>query len=115
MITFSVPGKPVPFTRVLKGSQQKRAQRYRDYKRDVGWAAKAAGAELLDGYICIWVTWRTTATTRGTTDVDNVGKGVRDALQGICYLNDRSVVMNLDMLIMGCDEECVEVVVWRKA
>jgi Holliday junction resolvase RusA-like endonuclease len=90
-IEFTVPGKPVPFTRVLKGSRQPRAERYRQYRKDVGWAAKQAGAEVIDGPVCLDLKIIVPDRLKRRWDVDNIIKCYADALEGICYANDRQI------------------------
>lgn len=90
-VTFFVPGPPVPFTRVLRGSQQERAKRYRQYKRDVGWEAKAAGAQIITGPVCLNIDVYLPDRLKRRWDLDNVIKSVGDALQGICFENDKQI------------------------
>ena len=90
-ISFTVPGSPVPFTRVLKGSKQDRAIRYRNYKTAVGWSAKDAGAEPWDGPIRVNVQIYERNPEKRRYDIDNVLKGILDSLNGVCFLDDKQV------------------------
>ena len=46
-------------------------------------------------------------------DLDNLGKAVLDALNGVCYYDDRQVV-DLTMLKVYGDEPSVSISLWRK-
>lgn len=90
-LMFFVPGPPVPFTRVLRGSRQARAERYRAYRLAVGLEAVQAGAEVIDGPISVSIAIFD-GQERRRYDADNVLKGILDALNGVCYADDRQVV-----------------------
>ena len=90
-LRFFVPGPPVPFTRVLKGSKQPRAERYRAYRLAVGLTAMQAGAEIIDGSVDVSIAIFDDQKRR-RYDLDNVFKAVADALNGVCYVDDRQIV-----------------------
>lgn len=92
-LTFFVPGTPVPFTRVLRGSRQARAERYRAYRQQVGWLARQAGAEVWDGPIGLCLDVYLPERMRGRPDLDNIVKSFGDALNAICYADDRQITM----------------------
>ena len=89
---FTVPGAPVPFTRVLRGSKQPRAERYRAYKTEVGYRAKLAGAEPLVGPIGVYVQISEPDPACRRYDIDNVLKAVIDGLIGVAFVDDRQIV-----------------------
>jgi len=55
MIKFTVPGRPVPAVRMTRKGKyvKRRAQEYLEYKKTVGWSAKAAGVRLTNKSIGI--------------------------------------------------------------
>lgn len=106
---FFVPGPPVPFTRVLRGSKQARAERYRAYRLAVGFKAKEAGAEIIEGPVHVGIDIYDDQKRR-RYDLDNVFKGILDALNGICFIDDRQVESGRFRLHKGGDagvEICV--------
>lgn len=59
------------------------------YKNEVGWLAKAAGAQLMTGDLSLtMIVYR--PAKRG--DLDNYTKILADSLQGIVYSNDSQIV-----------------------
>jgi crossover junction endodeoxyribonuclease RusA len=59
------------------------------YKAEVGWLARAAGAQLMDGDLSLtMIVYR--PAKRG--DLDNYTKILADSLQGIVYSNDSQIV-----------------------
>jgi crossover junction endodeoxyribonuclease RusA len=59
------------------------------YKAEVGWLARAAGAQLLDGDLSLtMIVYR--PAKRG--DLDNYTKILADSLQGVLYDNDSQIV-----------------------
>ena len=121
MLSFRVPGNPVPKGRhrsrvVQRKGKKPLVQQYPDpntvaFEERVAMAAKAAGATLLKGPVCVVVIsvwpYRKSDPKRVTTsglyypkdtspDGDNVYKAVADALQKICYRNDGQIVFHKD-------------------
>lgn len=96
-IKFVVPTEPVPFKRALSnGKRRFNDPRYSDYKYFVGLHARVAmqGQAPFDGAIRINVTVSTKyqPTSLKAGDVDNHLKAAMDALNGICYRDDRQIV-----------------------
>lgn len=99
MLTVSIiaPIEPVPFKRAnTHGKRRFNDPRYTDFKTQLGYFAKAAmqGRAPLQGAIKITVhVYKKivpTALTYG--DWDNHGKAISDALQGICFIDDKQIV-----------------------
>ena len=96
-IKFTVPTEPVPFKRALSnGKRRFNDLRYSDFKEYVGAHAKVAmiGRAPFDGAIRINVDVFTKyePTSLKSGDVDNHLKAAMDALNGICYRDDRQIV-----------------------
>ena len=96
-IKFVVPTEPVPFKRAMtNGKRRFNDPRYSDFKDYVGAHAKVAmnGQAPFDGAIRITVTVSTKyePTSLKSGDVDNHLKAAMDALNGICYRDDRQIV-----------------------
>lgn len=98
-IKFSVTTEPVPFKRALSnGKRRFNDPRYSDFKEKVGFWAKlemdANGLAPFDGAIRInvdvFTKYKPTSLKAG--DVDNHLKAAMDALNGICYRDDRQIV-----------------------
>lgn len=87
-------GRPVPAVRMTqKGKwRSKQAQRYLQYKTDLGWQAKEAGYKYpADGPMEVTATAYILAGGRDM-DIDNLLKSFLDALNGIVWLDDKQVV-----------------------
>ena len=96
-IKFSVTTEPVPFKRALSnGKRRFNDPRYSEFKYYVGLHAKVAmnGRVPFDGAIKINVNIFTKyePTSLKSGDVDNHLKAAMDALNGICYRDDRQIV-----------------------
>lgn len=92
--SFTIPGKPVPFTRMVRGSARfnRQASRYSAYKDLVGHLANQAGVECIEaGPVILAVTVYLPDRMKRRWDMDNVGKGVADALNEIAYADDKQV------------------------
>lgn len=98
-IKFSVTTEPVPFKRALSnGKRRFNAPRYSNFKEEVGFWAKlemdANGLALFDGairlHVDVFTKYKPTSLRAG--DVDNHLKAAMDALNGICYRDDRQIV-----------------------
>lgn len=91
IITFTVPGRPVPAARMTQRSKWgKRAQRYLAYKGEVGWAAKAARCPRFKGRVRVDIDLHIRGGRIG--DVDNYAKSILDGLNGVAREDDRQVV-----------------------
>lgn len=92
VVTFTVPGTPQPKSRprvvnVRGRSRTFTPSRTKAYEEEIAWAAKAAGAKVIDGPVEV------TARFFGTPcDLDNGLKALLDGMEGVCYRNDRQVV-----------------------
>ena len=96
-IKFSVTTEPVPFKRTLSnGKRRFNDPRYSEFKLYIGAHAKVAmaGRVPFDGAIRISVDVFTKyePTSLKAGDVDNHLKAAMDALNGICYRDDRQIV-----------------------
>lgn len=83
MITFTVPGRPVPAVRMTqRGKWVKRdAGHYLAYKGQIGWAARSAEVKRLDGPVEVEAV--AYLYGRREPDVDNLAKAFLDVLTGI--------------------------------
>lgn len=69
----------------------------KQYKSDVGWLAKAAGCKVMTGDISVSVNFHPKTNKDGSAsktrlDIDNVIKTVFDAMNGVCWVDDKQVV-----------------------
>ena len=113
MIKFVAPIRPVPFKRVEShGRRRFNNERYREFKAELGWHGRLAmgGSKPLRGAIKLHVEisrpLKPTALKFG--DADNHLKAVLDALNGICYVDDRQIVEATVELVRGDDGVTVE-------
>jgi len=108
--TFTVPGQPVPQPRARISTRGGFARAYvpakhkiHTYRHAVSCAAKNAGIVVFDGAVAVGITFRferpkshkrlkDKAPEFPPADLDNLIKGVLDAMAGIAYHNDRQVV-----------------------
>lgn len=105
-IKFTVPTEPVPFKRTLKnGKRHFNDPRYTNFKNVVGLHAKVAmqGLAPLTGAVKISVAISTKykPTSLRAGDIDNHLKAVLDALNGICFSDDRQIVEGHVYLFKG--------------
>lgn len=96
-IRISADLEPVPFKRTLaNGRRHFNDPRYSAFKAALGLLARVAmkGREPFTGAVKLTVdVYRhTLPTSLRYGDWDNHGKAVSDALNGICYIDDRQVV-----------------------
>ncbi|MBR1806469.1 MAG: RusA family crossover junction endodeoxyribonuclease [Selenomonadaceae bacterium] len=96
-IKFSVQTEPVPFKRAMtNGKRRFNDPRYTDFKNVVGLHAKVAMqgrapfTEPIKITVNTFTKYKPTALQSG--DVDNHLKAVMDALNGICFFEDRQIV-----------------------
>lgn len=95
-IKFTAPLEPVPFKRVnSNGKRRFNHPRYTSFKIQLGYFAKAAmqGRAPLQGAIKITfhVYKKIVPTALNFGDWDNHAKAVSDALQGICFADDKQI------------------------
>ena len=107
-IKFTVATEPVPFKGALSnGKRRFNDPRYSGFKEEVGFWAKltmdANGLAPFDGAIRIHVDVFTKyePTSLKAGDVDNHLKAAMDALNGICYRDDRQIVDGHIRLLRG--------------
>ena len=105
-IKFSVATEPVPFKRAMtNGKRRFNDQRYSDFKNVVGLHAKLAmqGRAPLSERIKITVKVFTkyAPDSLRAGDWDNHGKAVSDALNGICFVDDRQIIDGHVLLFKG--------------
>ena len=96
-IKFTAPIEPVPFKRVQSnGKRRFNDPRYSDFKDVLGWHAKQAmnGQAPFTGAISIKIEVfkKIIPTALKFGDWDNHGKAVSDALNGICYADDKQII-----------------------
>lgn len=90
---ITIPGRPVPAVRMTQRSKykSKQAQRYLNYKDNIGWTAKNAGIRTpIETNVHVMATAVLHLGTRDM-DVDNIGKSVLDGLNGVAWIDDRQV------------------------
>lgn len=112
-IKFSVATEPVPFKRVrINGKRHFNDPRYSDFKLCVGMQAKVAmgGRAPFDGAIRIHadIFTKYEPTSLKSGDWDNHGKAISDALNGICYHDDRQIVSGTVNLHKGTPHITIE-------
>lgn len=113
MISFTVPGRPVPKlrhrVRLYGGlSQFYTPKRVREYEEHVGWCARAAGVQPLPGPVAVRVIIYL-ARGRPEGDTDNYLKSILDGLNGIAWKDDQQVEILIARKVMGVPEEAQRV------
>ncbi len=96
-IKITAPIEPVPFKRTLtNGKRRFNDKRYSEFKNQLGTFARAAmkGQAPLTGAIKIniEVYKKIIPTALKYGDWDNHAKAISDALNGICYQDDKQIV-----------------------
>ena len=96
-IKFSAPISPVPFKRVMiNGKRRYNSSTYSEFKNQLGLFAKRAmgGLEPLTGKIKLYAEIYRNIKPESLNfgDWDNHAKAISDALNGICYLDDRQII-----------------------
>ena len=112
-IKFSAPIEPVPFKRVMSNGRQRfNDKRYSDFKDALGYVARVAmhGRAPLAGAIkiSVEVCKKIIPTALNFGDWDNHAKAVSDALNGICFLDDKQIVEGHVKLFKGNPHVTVE-------
>lgn len=105
-IKFTVATEPVPFKRVCSnGKRRFNDPRYSDFKNVIGLHARVAmqGRAPLSTPIKITVKVFTkyAPDSLKSGDWDNHGKAVSDALNGICFADDRQIIDGQVQLFKG--------------
>lgn len=91
LIAFTVPGRPIPCPRPrVTRKKTYLPAKYKAWRDEVKVLARQAflGKEPWEGPVGLVVCFY---GAHGSSDIDNLLKGVMDALEGIIYLNDRQV------------------------
>lgn len=112
MVRFTVPGRPVPAARMTHKGKfiSKQAERYLNYKNKVGWIARQNRIKEMSGPVSVEVYVYLYRGRQG--DVDNYGKAITDALNGIAYRDDIQVKrLVVEKRECGPDEERAEVTI----
>lgn len=116
-IRFTITGNPVPWSRAgaygLPGGGVKHytKDKIRDWKTLAGWIAREAmGSKMpfdgclgLEFHFCLavsksWPRWKKNAALAGLIapagkpDLDNLIKGIKDAMTGVVYMDDGQVI-----------------------
>ena len=117
MIRITVPGRPVPKGRPRLGVRGRKAFVYtppetREYERFVGWVAKSAGCQPIEGPVSVALS----VYVKGRLDADNIAKSILDGLSGVAYEDDDQVIELLvrKHKVKRKEEERVEIEI-RKA
>lgn len=86
-------GRPVPAVRMTQRSKykSKQAQRYLQYKIDVGWAAREQKVKMHHSDVTVAARAHLHLGSRDM-DIDNLAKSLLDGLNGIAWVDDRQVV-----------------------
>lgn len=105
-IKFTVATEPVPFKRAMSnGKRRFNDPRYSDFKNVIGLHARVAmqGRAPLSTPIKITVKVFTkyAPDSLRAGDWDNHGKAVSDALNGICFADDRQIIDGQVQLFKG--------------
>lgn len=100
LVGFTIHERAVPYVRMTqkeaamaKGGDGRRSDqinRYWDWKTTVGWEAKRHKVPMLPEDALVTVRCRF-YVCRPLPDVDNLVKGILDALNGVAYVDDKQV------------------------
>jgi len=113
ILSFTVPGRPVPAARMTRRGKyiKRNAQRYLAFKDSVGWAARNAlkKQQPFSGNVSVEI-WAYIAGGR-PGDVDNIAKAILDGMNGVIFFDDVQVD-NLFVHRMIGKPQRAEVKVW---
>ena len=89
---FTIPGRPVPKSRPRSGKGKVYTPaRTREYEQAVRFTASASCQKPLQGEV--WVAARFYFHDKKHGDIDNYIKSIFDGIQGVCFQDDRQVVV----------------------
>lgn len=91
MIRFVAPGNPIPKERPRLGRRVYTPARTRKAEEDLRFWARNVTATKATGPIKVSLSFY--RATAAPVDIDNLAKLVLDALNGICWQDDRQIVM----------------------
>lgn len=111
MISFTVPGRPVPAARMTQKSKyaDKQAQRYLAYKDHVGYIARTKVKKPLACPVGVQIHAYVHGGRPG--DVDNIAKSILDGCNKIAWGDDRQVE-ELHVYRRTGRPQCAEVSIW---
>ena len=91
MTTFFVPGRPIPKARprLSRRGHVYTPRGTSAWEADVGWTAKAAGVQPIEGEVSIDLEFN--LPDRKRVDLDNLIKAVLDGLNGVAWGDDDQV------------------------
>ena len=97
-LRFEVPGRPVPAVRMTQRGahtpdhpKRKQMDACLAFKNAVGWAAQQAGAVVWTGPVIVAINVHIRNPLKRRWDLDNVLKSCTDALNGVCYVDDKQI------------------------
>ena len=112
MISFIVPGRPVPAARMTRKSKfvNHQAQRYLAYKGQVGYIARSRCRKPIEGPVGVEIHAYVFGGRPG--DSDNIAKAILDGCNNICWNDDRQVV-ELHVFRHSGRPQRAEIAVWE--
>lgn len=116
LLRFTIPGPPVPCARARSdGEKWYTPKKTRAFKNNVGWRARAAVGVRADYPIAeaVALVVRFYLPDRRRRDLDNLVKGVKDAMTGIVWVDDTQVCCELLSKSLDASEPRTEVFVYR--
>ncbi|KAF1086163.1 Endodeoxyribonuclease RusA [Sporotomaculum syntrophicum] len=115
MVSFVIPGRPVPKQRPRAGKNGRiyTPKKSRDYEKTVGWAGKQVFKYPYNGPVSLQVKVYLT-DSRSQGDLDNYIKSIQDGLNNIAWRDDRQVVrLKAGLYVRPGAKERVEVMIQR--
>jgi crossover junction endodeoxyribonuclease RusA len=90
LITFTIPHRPLPKQRPrVANGHAYTPRKTKDYEDLVAWYARMACKEPLSGDVAVCITLYYKGKRYG--DLDNCAKSLTDAMNGICYHDDKQI------------------------